>query len=100
MKSIIATIFVSIYYVLNYIKSIPIIYKAIVTKKTADYSLVSVLIAYIANVSWVIYISLTIQSIVVYIGTFADWMLLTIVDFFILFYKFKQRKAKKEGEKL
>ena len=46
MKSIIATIFVSIYYVLNYIKSIPIIYKAIVTKETADYSLVSVLIAY------------------------------------------------------
>ena len=46
MKSIFATIFVSIYYVLNYIKSIPIIYKAIVTKETADYSLVSVLIAY------------------------------------------------------
>lgn len=92
MKSMIATFFVTVYYVLNYAKSIPIIYKAIVTKETGDYSLTSILIAYIANVSWVIYIALTLQSVVVYIGTFIDWLLLTTVDFFILYYKYKKEK--------
>lgn len=65
-------------------------------KEAADYSLVSVLIAYIANVSWVIYISLTIQSIVAYIGTFADWMLLTIVDFLFCFTNLNKEKQKKK----
>ena len=57
MKSLIATVFVTVYYILNYTKSIPIIYKAITTKETDDYSLTSIAIAYIANVSWVIYIT-------------------------------------------
>ena len=91
MKSLIATVFVTVYYILNYTKSITIIYKAITTKETDDYSLTSVAIAYIANVSWVIYITLTLQSIVVYIGTFVDWLLLTTVDLFILYYRFKHK---------
>ncbi len=83
-------IFCTIYYVLSYIYTIPQILKLIKTKSSNDYSLGMIALQLIALVSWSLYIFTSIQSIVVYIGTIIDLLLLLFVDFLILkYYKFK-----------
>ena len=83
-------IFCTIYYVLNYIQIIPQIIKLIKTKSSNDYSLGTTALELIALICWSIYIFTSIQSIIVYIGTIVDLILLCIIDFLILhYYKFK-----------
>lgn len=83
-------IFCTIYYILSYIYTIPQILKLIKTKSSNDYSLGMITLQLIALVSWSLYIFTSIQSIVVYIGTIIDLLLLLFVDFLILkYYKFK-----------
>ena len=83
-------IFCTIYYILIYIYTIPQILKLIKTKSSNDYSLGMITLQLIALVSWSLYIFTSIQSIVVYIGTIIDLLLLLFVDFLILkYYKFK-----------
>ncbi len=83
-------IFCTIYYVLSYIYTIPQILKLIKTKSSNDYSLGMITLQLIALISWSLYIFTSIQSIVVYIGTIIDLLLLLFVDFLILkYYKFK-----------
>lgn len=83
-------IFCTIYYVLSYIETIPQIIKLIKTKSSNDYSLGMISLQLIALISWSLYIFTSIQSIVVYIGTIIDLLLLLFVDFLILkYYKFK-----------
>ncbi len=84
-------IFCTIYYVLSYIETIPQIIKLIKTKSSNDYSLGMISLQLVALISWSLYIFTSIQSIVVYIGTIIDLLLLLLVDFLILkYYKFKR----------
>ena len=83
-------IFCTIYYVLSYIETIPQIVKLLKTKSSNDYSLGMISLQLIALISWSLYIFTSKQSIVVYIGTIVDLVLLLLVDFLILkYYKFK-----------
>lgn len=83
------TIFCTIYYVLSYIETLPQIIKLIKTKSSNDYSLGMIFLQLIALISWSIYIFTSQQSIIVYIGTVIDLVLLFLIDFLILkYYKF------------
>lgn len=82
-------IFCTIYYVLSYIEMLPQIIKLIKTKSSNDYSLGMIFLQLIALISWSIYIFTSQQSIIVYIGTVIDLVLLFLIDFLILkYYKF------------
>lgn len=84
------TIFCTIYYILSYIQTIPQIVKLLKTKSSNDYSLGMILLQFIALVCWSLYIFTSKQSIIVYIGTVIDLLLLFLVDYLILkYYKFK-----------
>ena len=80
------TIFCTVYYVLNYIKIIPQIIKLIQTKSSNDYSLSMILLQLISMISWTLYIFTSEQSIIVYIGTVVDLLLLIITDYLIWKY--------------
>ena len=82
-------IFCTIYYILSYIQTIPQIIKLLKTKSSHDYSLQMITIQLIAVVSWSLYIFTSIQSIIVYIGTILDLLLLVFVD--ILIFKYYKR---------
>ena len=79
-------IFCTIYYILSYIYSIPQITKLIKTKSSNDYSLGSTFLKLIALISWSLYIFTSVQSIIVYIGTVIDLIILFIVVFLIVHY--------------
>lgn len=84
-------IFCTIYYILSYIETIPQIIKLLKTKSSNDYSLGIILLQFIALISWSLYIFTSIQSIIVYIGTIIDLLLLMFVDFLILkYYRFSK----------
>ena len=80
------TIFCTVYYVLNYIKTIPQIIKLIQTKSSNDYSLSMILLQLISMISWTLYIFTSEQSTIVYIGTVVDLLLLIITDYLIWKY--------------
>ena len=77
-------IFCTIYYFLSYIEIIPKIVKLLKTKSSNDYSLGMISLQLIALISWSLYIFTSKQSIVVYIGTIIDLLLLLFVDFLII----------------
>ena len=79
-------IFCTIYYILSYIQTVPQIMKLLKTKSSNDYSLGMVAIQLIALISWSLYIFTSKQSIIVYIGTVIDLLLLIFVDYLILHY--------------
>jgi uncharacterized protein with PQ loop repeat len=82
-------IFCTIYYILSYIETVPQIIKLIKTKSSNDYSLGMIFLQLTALISWSIYIFTSKQSIIVYIGTIIDLLLLLLIDFLILkYYKF------------
>lgn len=83
-------IFCTIYYILSYVEKVPQIIKLIKTKSSNDYSLGMVAMQLFALISWTIYIFTSKQSVIVYIGTVIDLLLLVIIDLLILrYYKFK-----------
>jgi len=87
-------IFCTIYYVLSYIETIPQIVKLLKTKSSNDYSLGMISLQLIALISWSLYIFTSKQSIVVYIGTIIDLVLLLFVDFLIIkYYKFNKKRV-------
>ena len=86
-------IFCTIYYVLNYVKTVPQILKLIRTRSSSDYSLSMILLQLISMVSWSLYIFTSVQSIIVYIGTVIDLILLVITDILILMYYRKPHPA-------
>ncbi len=89
-------IFCTAYYVLSYIQSIPQIIKLIKNKSSNDYSLGTIALKLLALICWSLYIFTSVQSIVVYIGTITDLILLLFEDFLIIkYYKFniKRRNA-------
>jgi len=84
-------IFCTIYYILSYIEAIPQLIKLIRTKSSNDYSLGMISLQLIALISWSLYIFTSKQSIIVYVGTVIDLLLLLLVDFLILkYYKFNK----------
>ncbi len=87
------TIFCTIYYVLSYIETVPQIIKLIKTKSSNDYSLGMLVLQLIALISWSLYIFTSRQSVIVYIGTIIDLLLLFLIDFLILKYYNFQKKS-------
>ena len=88
-------IFCTIYYVLSYIETIPQIVKLLKTKSSNDYSLGMISLQLIALISWTLYIFTSKQSIVVYIGTIFDLVLLLLIDYLIIkYYKFNKKEVK------
>ena len=84
-------IFCTIYYVLSYIETIPQIVKLLKTKSSNDYSLGMISLQLIALISWSLYIFTSKQSIIVYIGTIIDLLLLLFIDFLMIkYYRFKK----------
>ena len=85
-------VFCTIYYILSYIQTVPQIIKLLKTKSSNDYSLGMIFLQLIALISWSLYIFTSIQSIIVYIGTIVDLLLLLFVDFLIIkYYKFNKK---------
>ncbi|MBQ9037622.1 MAG: hypothetical protein IJ115_09235 [Erysipelotrichaceae bacterium] len=83
-------IFCTIYYVLNYAKTIPQIMKLIRTKSSSDYSISMIVLQLISMFSWSIYIFTSPQNLVVYIGTVLDLLILIITDILIFrYYKYR-----------
>ena len=81
--------FCTIYYIFSYMESIPQIIKLIKTKSSNDYSLWMIFLQLTSLISWSIYIFTSKQSIIVYMGTIIDLLLLLLIDFLILkYYKF------------
>ncbi len=88
-------IFCTIYYILNYVQTFPQIVKLLKTKSSNDYSLLTVLFHLIACISWTLYIFTSKQSIIVYIGTVIDMVLLSFVTILIFkYYKFNKKSVK------
>lgn len=85
------TIFCTIYYILSYIQTVPQIIKLLKTKSSNDYSLGMISLQLIALISWSLYIFTSQQSIIVYIGTIIDLILLLLIDYLIIkYYKFNK----------
>ena len=83
-------IFCTIYYILSYMQTIPQIIKLVKTKSSNDYSLGTISLQLLANISWAMYIFTSTQSIIVYIGTIVDLFLLFLIAFLIVkYYRFK-----------
>ena len=83
-------IFCTIYYILSYMQTIPQIIKLVKTKSSNDYSLGTISLQLLANISWAAYIFTSTQSIIVYIGTIVDLFLLFLIAFLIVkYYRFK-----------
>jgi len=86
-------IFCTIYYILAYVETVPQIIKLIKTKSNNDYSLGMVALQMLALICWTLYIFTSVQSIIVYIGTIIDLLLLAFDDFLILkYYKFNKKR--------
>ncbi|MBR0229843.1 MAG: hypothetical protein IJL94_00480 [Erysipelotrichaceae bacterium] len=86
-------IFCTIYYVLNYVKTVPQIWKLIKTRSSSDYSLSMIVLQLISMISWSIYIFTSKQSVIVYIGTVIDLVLLIVTDILIVLYYKKPQQA-------
>ena len=87
------TLFCTIYYICSYIQIIPQLIKLCKTKSSNDYSLWQVILGFIGMTCWSIYIFTSQQSVVVYIGTIIDMILLILVDLLIfIYYDFRKTK--------
>ena len=82
-------VFCTAYYVLNYVKTIPQIWKLIQTRSSSDYSMSMIILQLISMISWSLYIFTSPQSVIVYIGTVLDLVLLIITDILIVRYYHK-----------
>ena len=83
-------IFCIIYYICSYIVDIPAIIKLIKTKKSNDYSIIESILTIIGVTSWTLYIFSTKQSILLYIGTIIDEILILV--WYGLVIKYFKRK--------
>lgn len=86
-------IFCIIYCICSYISGIPAIIKLLKTKKSNDYSIIEVTITIIGTTAWTIYIFSTEQSILVYIGTIIDELMILVWNGLVIkYYKFKNNE--------
>lgn len=86
-------IFCIIYYICSYISGIPAIVKLIKTKKSNDYSIIEAALTIIGTTAWTIYIFSTEQSILVYIGTIIDEIMILVWNGLVIkYFKFKDNE--------
>lgn len=86
-------IFCIIYYICSYISGIPAIIKLIKTKKSNDYSIIEAALTIIGTTAWTIYIFSTEQSILVYIGTIIDEIMILVWNGLVIkYFKFKDNE--------
>lgn len=86
-------IFCIIYYICSYISGIPAIIKLIKTKKSNDYSIIEATLTIIGTTAWTIYIFSTEQSMLVYIGTIIDEIMILIWNGLVIkYFKFKDNE--------
>lgn len=86
-------IFCIIYYICSYISGVPAIIKLIKTKKSNDYSIIEAALTIIGTTAWTIYIFSTEQSILVYIGTIIDEIMILIWNGLVIkYFKFKDNE--------
>ena len=64
------------------LETVPQIIKLIRTKSSNDYSLGMLVLQLVALISWSLYIFTSRQSVIVYIGTIIDLLLLFMIDFY------------------
>lgn len=89
-----ADAFCTIYYVLSTFQSIPCIWKIIKTKSSSDFSLLNQWMWFISVICWSMYVYLTEQSLIVYIGT--TWDLMTVTTQVIVVMKYYKRRDNKD----
>lgn len=86
-------IFCIIYYICSYISGIPAIIKLIKTKKSNDYSIIEAALTIIGTTAWTVYIFSTEQSILVYIGTIIDEIMILVWNGLVIkYFKFKDNE--------
>lgn len=86
-------IFCIIYYICSYISGIPAIVKLIKTKKSNDYSIIEAALTITGTTAWTIYIFSIEQSILVYIGTIIDEIMILIWNGLVIkYFKFKDNE--------
>lgn len=82
----ILTVLCLIYYITASIEMIPSLYRMWKRKSSTDYSLVSAWIQMTGTIAWTIYIYLSKQSMVVYVGTAFDMIMAVLYLYFIVRY--------------
>lgn len=86
-------IFCIIYYICSYISGIPAIVKLTKTKKSNDYSIIEAALTITGTTAWTIYIFSTEQSILVYIGTIIDEIMILVWNGLVIkYFKFKDNE--------
>ena len=75
-----------VYYITASITEIPSILRVIKRKKSEDYSVIAIILDLVSAISWSIYIYVSEQNIIVYIGTFIDLMICILYASVILKY--------------
>lgn len=86
MKLAIMSICCLIYYALSAIQMIPSIYRILKRKSSIDYSVIATWISMVALICWSIYIYLSEQTILVYVGTTIDLVMLIVYTISVLYY--------------
>lgn len=92
-----ANICVTIYYILATIGTLPFIFRILRRKSSSDVSLVSTFMTYIGSVCWTIYIFVTEQSLLVYIGTIWDMLVYTVYTIVVLRYHKENNKLQEDN---
>lgn len=80
-----------IYCIIVYIEYFPRLIKLIKTKSSNDYSLGSVTLSLIGMFCWVIYLFLTDQQLILYIGAIID-IILNVLFGILVFKYYKQKE--------
>lgn len=88
-----------VYYICSSMELIPAIARMIRRKSSHDYSIISAVMSMVGTSCWSIYIACTEQTLVVYIGTLTD-LILVMVYFVVilLFWKNTDNKEMTEHE--
>ena len=91
-------VFCIIYYICSYTAGIPAIVKLLKIKKSNDYSLIEAILTIVGTTCWTIYIFSTEQSMLVYIGTIIDEIMIVIWNGLVIkYFNINLRKDDKNG---
>lgn len=86
----IGTICCLIYYSIATIEAVPSIIRIIKRKSSADFSIISTVLALISGTAWTTYIFLSEQTIIVYIGSI--WDMIVLLLYTIVVFKYHKTK--------
>lgn len=86
----VGTICCLIYYSIATLESVPSIIRIIKRKSSADFSIISTVLAMISGTAWTTYIFLSEQTIIVYIGSI--WDMIVLLLYTIVVFKYHKTK--------